>query len=399
MSRFAAIVLAIAVAALLAAANASGEPAPVLAHHVYPSQDIQQVLETAARNPTNKTVLVHAGTYRPSRPGQALLWFNRHHDGIRLLAEGKVILTAANPDLANPSQASHPAVVNHVVYFGDGITDRTLLKGFTITGAKDYFSTNGAELVEPNAALEKGLFFYGDGGAIKVFGRSYPVIEGVELVDNFASPCAGGISIEHTGHGAGTSPKPVTIRDCVFRNNRAQVNGAALDLLLGSYAVVSNCLFVGNVGNLGFNYVTDPSLPPLFTNAAVLCVFPEARIHASHCTLTGNRNGVHDMGNQSAYEHCILVDNAVPGGFYNAPDRYEMRIDRRARVNGCLIQGGLIDPLSAIDAKQNSLNPPPPRFDPQFHPQSEKYQAAGYRAVSAGTDLSRPVTRIDLLEK
>ena len=43
------------------------------------------------------------------------------------------------------------------------------------------------------------------------------------------------------------------IENCVFRNNRAQITGAAVDLLPGSSAVISNCLFTGNLANTGSN--------------------------------------------------------------------------------------------------------------------------------------------------
>ena len=74
-------------------------------YHVYPGGRIQDALEAAARDPENKTVLVHAGTYRPAAPGQALIWFNARHDGITLEAIGDVTLTAANPALADRRRA------------------------------------------------------------------------------------------------------------------------------------------------------------------------------------------------------------------------------------------------------------------------------------------------------
>ena len=70
------------------------------AYHVYPGGRIQDALEAAARDPVNKTIFVHAGTYRPSARGQAMIWFNERHDGITLEAVGDVVLTAANPELA-----------------------------------------------------------------------------------------------------------------------------------------------------------------------------------------------------------------------------------------------------------------------------------------------------------
>ena len=83
-------------------------------YHVYSGGDIQATLEAAAENSDYKAVTVHAGTYRPDSARQALIWFNQRHDGILLQAEGEVILTAANPDIANEADASSPAAVNSV---------------------------------------------------------------------------------------------------------------------------------------------------------------------------------------------------------------------------------------------------------------------------------------------
>ena len=49
--------------------------------HVQPNGRIQHALEAAAKDPVNKKVVVHAGTYRPAARGQALVWFNARHDG------------------------------------------------------------------------------------------------------------------------------------------------------------------------------------------------------------------------------------------------------------------------------------------------------------------------------
>ena len=86
-------------------------------YHVSPKGRIQDALEAAAQDPSHKTVYVHAGTYRPAAKGQALIWFNARHDGVTLEAVGDVILTAANPEVADADAPSHPAIVNHVVYF------------------------------------------------------------------------------------------------------------------------------------------------------------------------------------------------------------------------------------------------------------------------------------------
>jgi len=77
-------------------------------YHVFPGDNIQDALEQAAANKSNKVVKVHAGEYRPRAEGQALIWFNQAHDGIRLEVVGEVTLTAANPELAIRHAAGIP---------------------------------------------------------------------------------------------------------------------------------------------------------------------------------------------------------------------------------------------------------------------------------------------------
>src|SRR5882724_12882614 len=79
-------------------------------YHVFPGDNIQDALQQAAENKTNKLVKVHAGEYRPNSKRQSLIWFNRLHDGIRLEAVGPVTLTAANPQISSPHTHGFPAV-------------------------------------------------------------------------------------------------------------------------------------------------------------------------------------------------------------------------------------------------------------------------------------------------
>ena len=137
-------------------------------YHVHPGGRIQDALEAAAKDSANKKVVVHAGTYRPSTPGQAMIWFNARHDGITLEAAGDVILTAANPELADRRAPSFPAVVNHIIYFGDGISRKTVLRGFKITGAKNFTTGSGDKSPIESDDLRKTPFFYTDGGGITI---------------------------------------------------------------------------------------------------------------------------------------------------------------------------------------------------------------------------------------
>jgi hypothetical protein len=346
-------------------------------YHVHPGDTIQAALEAAAKDPIHKTVRVHAGVYRPAEPAQALVWFNRRHDGIVLEAEGDVTLTAANEAVADKSAKSYPAIVNHVIYFGDGITSRTVVRGFKLTGANHFVATDeDTHPIEPDSDLpfEKGLFFYADGGGIKVFGRSYPTILNLEIFENYASPCGGGISIEHQGQGE----QPVIVRNCIFRNNRCQITGSAVDILPGSSAVISNCLFVGNVANTGPNYVGGADQPYNEEHGSgALTVFPHGRAIVERCTFTGNWNGADDKGTGNVYTDSIFWTNTRSGGI-SPEGRYELDILDGRNVRNCFLGGETADLRGTIDASRNTLDAPDPDFDESFTPQSKAYTDVGY---------------------
>src|SRR5687768_4262663 len=258
-------------------------------HHVRPGGRIQDALEAAARDPVDKKVFVHAGTYRPTSKGQALIWFNARQDGITLEAVGDVTLTAANPELADRGAPSYPAIVNHVVYFGDGITRTTVMRGFRITGANNFTTGSGNRSPIESDDVRKTPFFYADGGGIKIYARSYPSIDGVEVYGNYTSPCGGGVSVEHLGQ----VQESVLFRNCIFRNNRTQITGAAVDLLHGSRATIDNCLFAGNVANLGIDYVGMLGGAEYHAEhgSGAMTVFEGSRATVSRSTFTGNWNG------------------------------------------------------------------------------------------------------------
>jgi len=344
--------------------------------HVYPGGRIQDALDAAARNPVNKTVYVHAGTYRPTSRGQALIWFNARHDGITLEAVGEVTLTAANPEVADKAAPSYPAVVNHVVYFGDGISRKTIFRGFKVAGANNFTMGSGERSPIESDDVRKTTFFYTDGGGIKVYARSYPTIEDVEVNGNYASPCGGGVSVEHLG----AMQDSVLFRNCIFRNNRTQTTGSALDLLHGSAAVVENCLFVGNVANMGVDVVgllTGGEYRPEHGSGAIT-VFPESKLTMTRSTITGNWNGVDDSGKGSTYVDSIFWMNALGGGI-SPGKRYELDLDDGAGVRGSFIRGVVDDLRGTVDKAANTFNPPDPRFDARFVPQAPEYSKVGYR--------------------
>ena len=355
---------------------------PDLSYHVYPGQDIQQALEAAARDEHHKSVKVHAGTYRPGRPGQAMIWFNARHDGIVLEAVGEVVLTAANTAVADPEAETYPAIVNHVVYMGDGLSRKTVLRGFKITGANHFVTRSDDPVnIQPHAEeilWKKGMFFYTDGGGIKIFGRSYPTIENVEVYDNYTSPCGGGVSVEHRGF----NEEAVLFKNCIFRNNRCQVTGSAVDVLSGSAALIENCLFVGNISNTGVDYIgrRDGYEYNKEHGSGALTVFPNARVEVRRCTFTGNWNGIDDKGSGSLYLDTIFWQNTRAGGI--APGaRYELDILEGDGVGGCFINGDIEDLRATLDPTRNILAAQDPDFDHLYRPRNEDYFRVGYRPV------------------
>jgi hypothetical protein len=351
-------------------------------YHVRPGGRIQDALEAAARDAVNKTVYVHAGTYRPAARGQALIWFNARHDGITLEAVGDVILDAGNPELADPRAPSHPAVVNHVVYFGDGVSRKTVLRGFKVTGANNFTTGSGEKSPIESDDIRKTAFFFTDGGGIKIYARSYPTIEHVEVYDNYASPCGGGVSVEHLGQ----IQESVLFRDCIFRNNGTQTTGSAVDLLHGSRATIENCLFVGNVSNMGVDYVgllTGGEYHPEHGSGA-MTVFEGSRATVSRSTFTGNWNGVDDGGTGSTYVDTIFWKNNLPGGIA-AGARYELDIGEGGGVRGSFIHGDVNDLRGTINQDVNRIDPPDPRFDTRFVPRAPEYSAVGYRPAKPST--------------
>ncbi|TFH21803.1 MAG: right-handed parallel beta-helix repeat-containing protein [Myxococcales bacterium] len=350
------------------------------AWQVHPGGDIQAALEQAAADPVRKKVQVRAGTYRPQVPGQAFVWFNERHDGITLEAVGRVVMTAANPEVADETADSYPAIVNHVVYFGDRISQTTTLRGFEITGANNFVTRDDQPgPIQPDTGipkLEKNLFFYADGGGIKIFGRSYPTIENVIVHDNYSSPCGAGVSIEHRDF----KQRPVIFRNCVFRNNRAQVTGSGVDILRGSSAEFHNCLFVDNLANMGEDFIGLGSGRGYNEEhgSGALTVFAHSRAVVDRCTFTGNWNGVDDRGPGNVYLRSIFWKNDRGGGI-SPGARYELDILNASRVENCFINGETNDLRGTLDAERNVLDAPDPRFDDSYRPRSPVYADVGYR--------------------
>ena len=358
--------------------------------HVHPGDDIQSALDAAAAEPDIATVRVHTGTYRPRKPAQALIQFNAEHDGIVLEAVGEVVLTAANADVAQPNRDGFPAIVNHIVYFGDGISGETILRGFRLTGANGFVTqTHDGRPIEPRAVqseLQPQLFFYMDGGAVKIFGRSAPTLERLQIVDNATRLCGGGVSVEQRG----LSTEAVMIRDCVFRDNRCPATGSAIDVLEGSRAHIENSLFVGNIANTGMDEIA--ATYGLTYNwqhgSGALTVFPESHVVVRRCTFTENWNGVDDKGVGSIYERCVFWGNNVDDGS-RPGSPYEIDILDASGVRDCLFGGAeTTDLRGTIEDIATRLVTENPDFNQDYEPRAAMYDGFGYRRPAEGTEAT-----------
>ena len=156
---------------------------------------------------------------------------------------------------------------------------------------------------------------------------------------------------------------------------------ARLSILLhGSYATIENCLFVGNVANLGVDVVGLLGGAEYHAEhgSGALTVFENSRATVGRSTFTGNWNGVDDNGTGSMYVDTIFWRNTLKGGISPA-SRYELDIADGAGVRGSFIHGDVNDLRDSIDRKLNTFNGPDPRSDAQFAPQAPQYAAVGYR--------------------
>lgn len=352
---------------------------PVGPFHVYPGDEIQAALDLAANTDDKKEVIVHEGSYHPVTPGFSFLSLTAKHDGIVLRADGNVTLSAK--PVTSTSQSLPSAIVSHVIYCGEGISEKTIIEGFQVSDADGYVSKENAPneiRLGQGPAPTRGMFYFMDGGALKIFGNSHPTIKNVRFINNSTKLCGGAVSIEQQGF----SDKPVQFENCIFKNNRCPGTGAAVDVLEGSSAVIQNCLFVNNVANYGMDEIAQ-SFGLVYNpehGCGALTVFPNSKAEVTQSTFTGNWNGIDDHGRGSTYLRCILwmnnqTDGSRPG------DPYELDIIDGEGVRNCFIGGEIEDLRKTIDPKTNELQAPSPDFDENHKPQNPLYSEVGYRPI------------------
>ena len=213
------------------APRVAGPDAP--GHHVRPGDSIQQALEKLRVIPSTRRCSSMPGPTGPRRrvrPSSGSTAARRHHAaGRRRCGADGGKSADCRQRRPQPSGRRQPRGLfrrRHLAEDG--------LARLQITGANNFTTGSGERSPIESDDVRKTLFFYSDGGGIKIYARSYPTIEQVEVYGNYTSPCGGGVSVEHLDQ----VQEAATFRNCVFRNNRTQTTGSAVDLLHGSRAVL-----------------------------------------------------------------------------------------------------------------------------------------------------------------
>ncbi|MGB4739094.1 MAG: right-handed parallel beta-helix repeat-containing protein [Fuerstiella sp.] len=353
----------------------NGDFAAVPAGPVYvgPDQDLQKGLDDAAAASEDRRLILRPGTYQTSTTRFCLLAITAIHDGVTVEGQEGAILSARSPD--TPDAAS----VSHVVYCGDGVSSKTRIRNLTITGAKG-LATNGGVPLEDfekrTPFLKRGLFYYMDGGALKIFGQSSPVFEKIDFVDNVTQLCGGAVSIEQQGF----QDIPPVFTDCRFMRNRCPATGSAVDVLQGSSVKMQNCLFVDNVGNYGMSEVLQKyNLSYNETHGSgALTVFPGSRAQIDRCTFLGNWNAVDDRGVASEYSNTIFASNDASDG--SRPGHpYEIDIVNADGVDRCFFHSKNPDLKGNVSRKKNVFDAGAPMFVETYVPANAGYAYVGFR--------------------
>jgi len=180
---------------------------------------IQEAIDFASNG---DTILVHPSTY----------YENINFNGKNIVV-ASLFLTTGNKDYINDTviNGNHNGVV---VTFQNGETSSTILKGFTIT--------NG---------------YAEDGGGIKCFNASKPVIDHLIISDNTATDDGGGVACYYY-----SCPK---ISNCLLIDNIAYDNAGGI-YMNNCHGLIENCLFVDNTSNAGSSALDLWGSSPLIRN-------------------------------------------------------------------------------------------------------------------------------------
>lgn len=217
----------------------------------------------------------------------------------------------------------------------------------------------------------------------------YPTIEGVQVFDNYTSPCGAGVSVEHLGQ---PTDSVLFLVISIFRDNRTQITGSAVDLLHGSFATMENCLFVGNVSNMGVDYVgmltggeylAEHGSGALTVFAGSKATVSRVYVHAQLERRGRQRHGQHLRGQPVLEQHA--------GGWHRT------RCPGRTRHHGRFWRAGLLHPRSDErlarhdQPRHEQVRFAYSRFDERFAPREPRYAAAGYRPTGSLTSIPESI--------
>ena len=341
--------------------------------YVAPGQNLQAAVDLAASASKDRRLVLRPGVHQTESTQFCLLALTSEHDGV--VVEG---MTGAELSARSATRPDH-ATVAHVIYCGHGLSSQTLIRNLKITGAKGLATNSGVpdeDFGKLEGQLNRGLFFFMDGGAVKIFGRSSPVFEDVEFSDNETRLCGGAVSVEQQGFGEG----PATFRSCRFFRNRCPATGAAVDVLEGSFVQLENCLFVDNVGNYGMDSVlAEFGLSYNETHGSgALTVFPNSTAIVDRCTFTRNWNAVDDHGKGSQYTNSIFVSNNASDGSRSGHP-YEVDVVERHIVRQCIFNSDHADLQGTVDTGENTFTNEAAGFDGNFVPSNPQFHSFGFR--------------------
>ena len=361
-------------------AREAGPDAP--GHHVRPGDSIQEALEKAARDPVNKTVFVHAGTYRPQAKGQALIWFNARHDGITLQAVGDVDAdrgqSARSPTAAPP--AIRPSSITSSISATASRQRRSCAASRSPARTTSRPAPASSRRSSPTTCARRC--------------SSIPTAAASRSTRGRIRRSSRSRSTATTRARAAAASRSSISTRCRSRRSSATASsattaprrpGSAVDLLHGSRAMLENCLFVGNIANMGVD-VRRPARPAANTirenGSGALTVFERIACDGQplhvHRQLERRRRRRH----RQHLRRLIFWKNNLPGGI-SPGKRYEIDIVDGGGVKRCFINGDVNDLRETIDRKgANTFDAPDPRFDAHVRPVSAPHYAE--RRLSAG---------------
>ncbi|MEW6359276.1 MAG: right-handed parallel beta-helix repeat-containing protein [Planctomycetota bacterium] len=294
---------------LLGCGRDDAQEKPTAALEVRPGESIQAAVDAA--NP-GETVLIHPGTYRPARPGEAMIVFKAEKNGVTLRGAGQspaeVVIDAGRQAL-------------HVIFFDQGIDRSTVVENLTITGGYAFPGKLLPSNYKPVLRPEIDTFdndFYHDGAGLMLF-LSSPTIRNCRIINNGAKRCGGGISVFCPSEAAFPAQGPLIFGNEIRNNTVDEGTGGGVDVYFRAKADIVNNLFVGNKGWGGAVAVLDEGSAALRFNTIAgnygsvsgLAMHATATVKLENTIFANNLDGAPvELPGKIAYANCCFWNNA-----------------------------------------------------------------------------------------